>query len=146
LWLFILAFAFGRCFFFARRFACNFGLLFAQTLLLSLFSFELSQGLLLELSLFLFSLSLEHLFDLFALLGWPHLKLLTNRLFERNEEIIHHFGMSLHNLAVLRIVVSVSSLDRIKDAKAVIQLLVEHDVVDGLFHLVHFLGQLVLLA
>ena len=46
--------------------------------------------------------------------------------------------MILHNFDVLRIVVPVCPLDWIEDVEAVLQLLVELDVVDGMGHLIDF--------
>jgi len=65
---------------------------------------------------------------------------------EAREEIVHDLWVSLHNLAVLGVVGAVSPLDGVEDFEALVKSLVQHHVVDGLFHLIHFFGELVLLT
>ena len=54
-------------------------------------------------------------------------------------ELVHGLGMGVQNLNVVHIVVSVALLDLIEELETLLQLLVQLNMVDGLFHLSDFL-------
>ena len=105
----------------------------------------LCQLFLLQFCLFRGSLVSQNLNDFFSFSFRPHFVMLTNVLLKTNIEVVHHFRIRLSNLAILIIVVPVSSLDIIQNPKALIQPLIKHNMMDGFLHLVYFSSKIIFL-